>query len=690
MEINLRKLVLSLSISFLISLNISFSQECGQDQLREEYFSQATQQEKEQWINDSRLANKSISNLVYRKQSIDIPIHVYVIRKSNGKGGSTENELMRGLEVLNQDYSSTPYQFYYHEIEYINSDQYFVILNDSEANSLYSQYNNSDALNMYVSGYLKQGFNGFARFPWTSNSNAFFFTHHAINTAIYAHEIGHYFGLFHTHETFQGTEFVDGTNCSSAGDLLCDTPADPLITAVNIDSTCMYTGNVTDPKGDSYSPEPRNIMSYARMECRDLFTSDQIGRMNFYYDNYRASELGNLSEFVPQNSCAAFDDDDADGVCNANDVCPESFDVDMDSNGVIDACESCPVINFELSAVQLYSQDGNNDFWYNWTWINANYLHLQENSWKAIPIQYTVTVNTRIAFDFKSSIEAEIHELSFDNDLTFPPDQRFILYGSQAVSGANIYDFPYTQAGNFQHYNIPLGDNFTGYIEYLILSVDEDNSSGGHIPGNSFFRNVRIFEDPDADGLCDTPCVIGTACDDGDVCTTGEVYDSSCMCSGGTLVDSDNDGICDTDDQCPGLNDNVIGIACDDGDVCTIGEVYDSSCMCSGGTLVDSDNDGICDTDDQCPGSDDLMDNNNNGVPDGCDPDYIPTSDCNNIIYLTGIESFYIHQANNTIYSEQTVDGQYVKYSAEIQINLLQDFEVVIGSTFEAVIDGCN
>ena len=44
------------------------------------------------------------------------------------------------------------------------------------------------------------------------------------------HEAGHYFTLFHTHgKTNFGTtdELVDGSNCTTAGDDICDTPADP-------------------------------------------------------------------------------------------------------------------------------------------------------------------------------------------------------------------------------------------------------------------------------------------------------------------------------------------------------------------------------------------------------------------------------------------------------------------------------
>ncbi|TVZ59799.1 putative secreted protein (Por secretion system target) [Flavobacteriaceae bacterium MAR_2010_105] len=82
--------------------------------------------------------------------------------------------------------------------------------------------------------------------------------------------------------------------------------------------------------------------------------------------------------------------------------------------------------------------------------------------------------------------------------------------------------------------------------------------------------------------------------------------------------DADNDGVCDSDDQCPGLNDALIGTPCNDGDPCTVNDVYDTDCGCSG-TYADTDNDGVCDAYDQCPGQDDSIDTNNNGIPDGCE-----------------------------------------------------------------------
>ena len=64
----------------------------------------------------------------------------------------------------------------------------------------------------------------------------------------------------------------------------------------------------------------------------------------------------------------------------------------------------------------------------------------------------------------------------------------------------------------------------------------------------------------------------------------------------------------------------TVGDPCDDGDDCTTGDVFDENCNCAG-TFQDSDNDGICDADDICEGGDDNVDSDGNGTPDFCDND---------------------------------------------------------------------
>ena len=69
--------------------------------------------------------------------------------------------------------------------------------------------------------------------------------------------------------------------------------------------------------------------------------------------------------------------------------------------------------------------------------------------------------------------------------------------------------------------------------------------------------------------------------------------------------DTDGDGVIDSEDQCPGFDDNI------DVDSDGIPDGCDS--------LIDSDNDGIADSEDQCLGFDDTADSDSDGIPDGCD-----------------------------------------------------------------------
>ncbi|MCI4649108.1 T9SS type A sorting domain-containing protein [Phaeodactylibacter sp.] len=101
--------------------------------------------------------------------------------------------------------------------------------------------------------------------------------------------------------------------------------------------------------------------------------------------------------------------------------------------------------------------------------------------------------------------------------------------------------------------------------------------------------------------------------------------------------DEDEDGVCDSEDQCPGNNDladadndgipdacdncdnSLTGRPCDDGQECTILDVYTADCGCVG-IPMDSDGDGVCNWEDICENGDDNLDTDNDGIPDACDP----------------------------------------------------------------------
>ncbi len=113
-----------------------------------------------------------------------------------------------------------------------------------------------------------------------------------------AHEVGHYFGLDHTHRNFSkgkcrqeavdrnrnygaGCIFKYGKICERSGDGFCDTPAEPSLSNNTLydRSNCTYIANETDNWGDRYLPnDGSNIMSYAGT-CRRDFTGQQIAAM---------------------------------------------------------------------------------------------------------------------------------------------------------------------------------------------------------------------------------------------------------------------------------------------------------------------------------------------------------------------------------------------------------------------------
>lgn len=111
----------------------------------------------------------------------------------------------------------------------------------------------------------------------------------ALNSEVLAHELGHVLGLAHTHETGYGAELVNGSNCATAGDLICDTPADPnLGISGNVDyQTCNYTGTATDANNQPYAPMVNNIMSYAPWNCQNAFTPGQFNVMHYTLDSLR-------------------------------------------------------------------------------------------------------------------------------------------------------------------------------------------------------------------------------------------------------------------------------------------------------------------------------------------------------------------------------------------------------------------
>ena len=157
---------------------------------------------------------------------LQVPVQVHIVRRSDGTGGIDETTVWNEFENwVKPYYTASNLDFVFcNATDFINSDTYYNISGDAEGDAMSAAYNVANVLNIYFVN-DPDGACGWARFTGDLPVDYIVIANGcADNQSTVAHEIGHYFDLFHTHETAFGVECPDGSNCGSAGDLLCDTP----------------------------------------------------------------------------------------------------------------------------------------------------------------------------------------------------------------------------------------------------------------------------------------------------------------------------------------------------------------------------------------------------------------------------------------------------------------------------------
>lgn len=239
------------------------------------------------WVND-QAQNQTRSGTSIAM----VPVQLHIVRRTDGSTGISVADFEAALDRANELYLPSGIQFFQcGAINTIDDDTY-APYDYSQRFLLDAAHSVANVINIYSSETVTSGVSnicGHATFP--GGIDFIILANSCTNNgSTFAHELGHYFNLYHTHETALGTEVVDGSNCTAAGDYICDTPADPrLSTATNVNTiSCVYTGTSTDTNGDSYTPETDNLMSYTGKHCRYEVSAGQNARMLFALNNFRA------------------------------------------------------------------------------------------------------------------------------------------------------------------------------------------------------------------------------------------------------------------------------------------------------------------------------------------------------------------------------------------------------------------
>jgi hypothetical protein len=288
-----------------------------------------------QFINSRPTTKSATTGIRY------FPVQHHIVQPTGIGYILSPTDLAQIIEELNVAFVGANIQFYTCDaIDYIVSDTYFHLTYMGES-GLYSIHNNPDAINVYYVAVITCGedcsYAGYAYYPWQNINFIAISNGPATNGSTVIHEFGHFFGLLHTDETVYGKEYVDGSNCEIAGDLLCDTPADPkLSTCVNSD--CEYTGTETDGHGDAYAPDTHNFMSYSRYDCRDEFSNQQMELMSDWAD---ASQR----QVFMQKTTLSGTTISLDRTITDDFVVIDNVTITNNSDVVISACQSVKIQN---------------------------------------------------------------------------------------------------------------------------------------------------------------------------------------------------------------------------------------------------------------------------------------------------------------------------------------------------------
>jgi uncharacterized repeat protein (TIGR03806 family) len=367
-------------------------------------------------------------------------------------------------------------------------------------------------------------------------------------------------------------------------------------------------------------------------------------------------------------------DSDNDGVCDALDQCPDFDDtVDADEDGIPDGCDLCWGHDDSLDADEDGVPDGCDICPGSDDGFDADLDGVPDGCDQCSGFDDTIDSDEDSIPDGCDICENGDDSLDSDGDGV--PDACDVCSGFDDTEDSDLDGVPdecdicpgFVDSEDFDGDGVPFGcDKCFGFDDNLdadddgmpdgcdqcpgfddTLDADGDGVPDGCDECPGFDDDIDENENGIPDGCEGCAVMLGTPCDDGDACTTDDVYDSDCNCIGTPVTDdADGDGVCDAADECPGFNDNIdtdndgipdgcdpcvglTGLACDDGNPCTINDQYDENCNCAGTLTGDADNDGVCDAEDQCPGFDDSLDSDLDGVPDDCDicPGFVDDED---------------------------------------------------------------
>jgi len=307
-----------------------------------------------------------------------VPIKFHIGSRNDGSGRLNENNILDQLCELNEDFASYEIQFFLADGTYnLISNTTFYENHSATQNSIMSFQKDPRALNVYIVENADTdggGEGGVTLAYYSPQRDWIVITKDYIgkDDATLSHEIGHYFSLDHTFSGWEtapyntqnvnapvnsplgnATERANGTNCETAGDRVCDTPAD-YNNGLGWNG-CNFTLNVLDPQGNPIDPQEQNYMSYF-LSCPDsdyLFTNQQTSLVLADLNSFSRNTL----RLDPVPAYAAINDSPTLVSPIGNEITPNFNAVNLEWTGVANAnaylLEVSRVSSFTIDPIRI-------------------------------------------------------------------------------------------------------------------------------------------------------------------------------------------------------------------------------------------------------------------------------------------------------------------------------------------------
>ena len=325
-----------------------------------------TSSEDLQALSQQLLEYKKQNPLQTRGAIAYVPICFHLVAKTDKSGRVNENRVLDMLAGWNDHYTANNVglQFYIKYFNYVNDDGIYNSPRLAFPEGKMQAQKKSDAMNVYLVNNADDSGTPGQTLAYYTRANDWIVCINSQVTKSFsstlAHEVGHFFTLLHTFHGWEcdshhptptascaptsiscnGTVFnVENVartgpdaNCETAGDFLCDTPADYNYGFTrnqdwtNPSRPCVYNGLGKDPKCVALDPDETNLMGYF-INCGSTFSPMQSALMVKDYSTTarRAYLRGGNVEPYTQNIGVATLQQPADNTSVAN-FNPISFD----------------------------------------------------------------------------------------------------------------------------------------------------------------------------------------------------------------------------------------------------------------------------------------------------------------------------------------------------------------------------